>query len=51
MPIQNTDYWVDDTLDDSNFTSERKPKKLYTKTVLPEIPEDFYLFICYQSIC
>ena len=26
MPIQNTDYWVDDTLDDSNFTSGRKPK-------------------------
>jgi hypothetical protein len=28
MPIQNTDYWVEDTLDDSNFTSERKPKTL-----------------------
>jgi len=25
MPIQHTDCWVDDTLDDSNFTSGRKP--------------------------
>ena len=28
MPIQNTDCWVDDTLDDSTFTSEKKPKTL-----------------------
>ena len=28
MAIQNTDCWVDDTLDDSNFTSERTPKTL-----------------------
>ena len=28
MPIQNTDCWVNDILDDSNFTSERKPKTL-----------------------
>ena len=26
MAIQNTDCWVSDTLNDSNFTSERKTK-------------------------
>ena len=28
MALQNTDCWVDDTLDDSNFTSERTRKTL-----------------------
>ena len=25
MPIQHADCWIDDTLDDSNFTIRRKP--------------------------